>query len=130
MFDEDNRRWILLTLACLMLAIVVRPAHATHENDHRFTVYGTVRNGASFPGVPLPNRAVTVLDAATQRIMQRGVTDAAGKYSLVLHVHNGDVGKVVLVQSAGISRQITLQFDPGDVTTVRRAQVDLVVFPK
>lgn len=127
---NDKRCWMLLAFTGLLLAIYVLPAHATHENDHRFTLYGTVRNGATFPGVPLPNQEVVAQDAATQQIMQRGVTDTEGKYTLVLHVHNGDVGKIVLLQSAGQSKQIALQFDPSDLTTVRRAQVDLVVFPQ
>ena len=121
---------ILLALSSLMLVLYVLPAHATHENDHRFTVFGTVRDGATFPGRPLPNKEVVVKDVATQQIMQRGTTDTEGKYSLVLHVHNGDVGKIVLLQSAGIAKQLALQFDPSDLTTERRAQVDIVVFPQ
>lgn len=129
MFYEFHRRCTLLAVISLMLAIYVPSGHATHETDHRFTIYGTVRDGTTFPGVPLPNKEVVVQDATTKQTMQRGVTDGEGKYTLVLHVHNGDVGKVVRVQSAGIAKQLTLQFDPKDVTTERRTQVDLIVFP-
>jgi hypothetical protein len=126
---DDKWRCMLLTIISLILAIYVPPLHATHENDHRFTIFGTLRDGTTFPGVPLPNKEIVVQDTTTKQIMQRGVTDGEGKFMLVLHVHNGDVGKVVWIQSAGIAKQLTLQFDPSDVTTERRAQVDLIVFP-
>lgn len=129
MFSGVQGRYTLFVIIILLLPAAVLPVYATHENDHRFTIYGTVRDGSTFPGVPLPNKEVVVQDAKTGQIMQRGVTDEAGKYSLVLHVHNSDVGKVVQIQVAGISKQQVLQFDPGDATTVRRARVDLIVFP-
>ena len=113
----------------LMLVIFVLPVCATHENDHRFTIYGTLRDGSTFPGIPLPDQEVVVQDAKTKQIMQHGVTDGEGKYSLLLHVHNGDVGKVFQIQAAGISKQLALQFDPSNTTTERRALVDLIVFP-
>lgn len=126
---EVKRGQILLALISLLFIAYVLPGHATHERDHRFTISGTVRNGASFPGAPLANEEVVAQDAKTKKIMQRGVTDMEGKYSMVLHVHNADVGKLVLLQSAGITKQLVLEFEPSDVSTERRAQIDFVVFP-
>ena len=128
MSPSKNRRQILLILTSLLCAVFLVPAFATHERDHRFTIYGTVRDGSRFPGVRLPHQTVVVRDAITNKELQRGLTDADGKFSLVLHVHSSDVGKRVLLQSSGVSKQLTLQFEPGDIATERQAQIDIVVF--
>ncbi len=125
---SKNGRQILLLLTSLLCAVFLVPAFATHERDHRFTIYGTVRDGSRFPGVRLPNKTVVVRDARTNKELQRGLTDVDGKFSLVLHVHNSDVGKLVLLQSSGVSKQLELQFEPRNIAVERRAQIDIVVF--
>ena len=119
---------ILLVFTGLLCAMFQLPAFATHELDHRFTIHGTVRDGTRFPGVRLPNQTVVVRDAKTNRELQRGLTDADGKFSLLLHVHNSDVGKRVVLQCGGVSQLLELQFEPGDLSTERQVQIDLVVF--
>jgi hypothetical protein len=110
--------------------MLLLPAFATHERDHRFTVSGTVRDGTRFPGVRLPNQTVVVRDVKTKKELQRGLTDADGKFSIVLHVHNSDVGKLVLLESGGVAKQLELTFEPDDIATERQAQVDIVVFTR
>ncbi|GIX48904.1 MAG: hypothetical protein KatS3mg131_3115 [Candidatus Tectimicrobiota bacterium] len=121
--------WLGLLLGCILF-LAGLPARATHQVDHRFTVYGTVRNGATFPGTPLAGKEVVVRDAASGQVLQRGITDAQGRFALVLHVHNEDLGRQVVVQSDGAQQTLTLQFDPADTTTERRGRVDLVIFPR
>ena len=130
MSPMQNWRQISFVLVILLGVVCLLPAFAMHERDHRFTLYGTVRDGSRFPGVRLPNQTVVVRDAQTNKELQRGLTDADGKFSIVLHVHNSDVGKRVVLESAGVSKQLALQFEPNDVTTERRAQVDIVVFTR
>ncbi|RMF93717.1 MAG: hypothetical protein D6736_01285 [Nitrospinota bacterium] len=118
-------------LVCSLLWIgTVSAVLATHEADHRFTIYGSVRDGSSFPGKPLAGREIEVRDGESGQLLQRGRTDQQGRYSLLLHVHNADLGRVVTVQTPGAQKRLELRFNPVDRTTERREQVDLVVFPR
>lgn len=128
MSPMPNWRQFSFVLVILLGVVCLLPAFAMHERDHRFTIYGTVRDGTRFPGVGLANQAVIVRDVKTKKELQRGLTDADGKFSIVLHVHNSDVGKQVVLESAGVAKQLELKFEPDDLTTERRAQVDIVVF--
>ena len=103
---------------------------ATHEIDHRFTVYGTIRDGRSFPGAPLAGKEVVIRDSKTGQVLQQGVTNQQGQFSLVLHIHNEDRGMRITIQSEGVEKTLELQFDPADNTTERQARVDLVVRPQ
>ena len=104
-------------------------AEATHLVDHRFTVQGTVRDGTSFPGKLLTGQQVVVRFADSQQLLSSGVTNEHGEYRLILHVHNDDLGKIIVIESQGSQERLTLKFDPNDATNERRARVDLVVFP-
>ncbi len=119
-----------LFLCWLVVFSLGRPVvtQATHEVDHRFTIFGTVRNGNAFPGAPMAHERVLVRDATTGRILLQGVTNEQGQFSLTLHVHNDDLGRVLSVQAAGSEQQLTLTFDPDDTKTERRRRVDIVVF--
>ena len=121
-------RDLLITL-CLLVSCT-SAALGTHLIEHRFTVYGAVRDGRSFPGTPLSDKEVIVRFTKTGKVLQRGRTDTQGKFSLVLHVHNEDVGKEITVQSQGLEKSLSLQFDPNDATTERRARVELILLPR
>jgi hypothetical protein len=109
---------------------LIAPVLATHETDHRFTVHGTVRDGRSFPGTLLAGKEVIIRDSKTGQVLQQGVTNQQGQFSLVLHIHNEDRGMLVTIQSEGAEKTLELQFDPADHTTERQAHMDLVVRPK
>ena len=108
----------------------ITPVLATHEIDHRFTVHGTVRDGRSFPGTPLAGKEVVIRESKTGQVLQQGVTNPQGQFSLVLHIHNEDRGMLITIESEGVAKTLELQFDPVDNTTERQARVDLVVRPK
>jgi hypothetical protein len=103
---------------------------ATHEIDHRFTVHGTVRDGRAFPGKLLAEKAVVIRDNKTGQILQQGVTNQQGQFTLILHVHNEDKGRALVVQSEGVEKTLELQFNPDDRTTERQIHIDLIVGPK
>ena len=103
---------------------------AMHEVDHRFTVHGTVRDGRSFPGTLLVGKEVVIRDSKTGQILQQGLTNQQGQYTLVLHVHNEDKGRSLTIQSEGIEKTFELRFDPDDRATERQMHLDLVVVPK
>ena len=113
---------------CIMYWFSMPPlALATHELDHRFTVHGTVRDGRAFPGRPLTGVEVVVRDSTSGEVLQRGVTDQRGQFSLLLHLHNEDRGKLLTVQCQGVEKTLEFQFDPENHTAERQAKVDLVV---
>jgi hypothetical protein len=103
---------------------------ATHEVDHRFTVHGTVRDGRSFPGKLLAEKAVIIRDQKTGQILQQGMTNQQGQFTLVLHVHNEDKGRSLAVQSEGVEKILELQFDPENRATERQTHIDLIILPK
>jgi hypothetical protein len=105
-------------------------ALATHEVDHRFTVHGTVRDGRSFPGKLLAEKAVVIRDKKTGQILQQGMTNQQGQFTLLLHVHNEDKGRSLAVQSEGVEKTLELQFDPDNRATERQTHIDLIIMPK
>lgn len=129
-------------VAVVVLGIVLSGASvwATHETNHRFVIFGSVRDGSSFPGKPLPDREIRFLVAKNGQpwevVDAKGnprpsvKTDREGYYSAILHVHDEDLGAVVKIEVDGTEKELVLTFDPRDQHTERRARVDLVVFPK
>lgn len=127
----------VVILFCNLLSSV---AWATHELDHRFTLFGSVRDGSSFPGKPLPGRQIRFLNPKTGQsweivdaqghVLLSVTTNQEGRYAALLHVHNEDLGSVVKIVVDGIEKEFVLTFDPQDKHTERRARVDLVVFPR
>ncbi|MEE9146623.1 MAG: hypothetical protein V3U27_04415, partial [Candidatus Tectomicrobia bacterium] len=75
-------------------------------------------------------KQVVVRWSKTGKILEQGVTNQQGQYSIVLHVHDDDVGKLIKIQSQDIEKPVTLQFDPADKTQERRTRVDLIVLPQ
>ncbi len=136
-------RWPLvfnLGIAILLSGLPSTVSWAIHEQDHRFTIFGSVRDGRSFPGQLLSVREIRFLNAKTGQPWEivdaqgRGratvTTDREGQYSAILHVHNEDLGSVVKIVVDGTEKEFALTFDPQDNQTERRARVDIVVFPK
>ncbi|HEY4485621.1 MAG TPA: carboxypeptidase-like regulatory domain-containing protein, partial [Nitrospiria bacterium] len=64
------------------------PALATHEVDHRFMVYGTVRDDQ---GRPVRDAKVIVVDPRLSESGMTAFTDGSGYYEAVLHLHNTDL---------------------------------------
>ena len=136
-------RWPLVLVIGVVIACVILPgpvARATHETSHRFTIFGTVRDGRSFPGQPLPGREIRFLHAKTDEPWEivdtqgnprpRVTTDREGSYSVILHVHDANLGATVKIVVDGTLKELVLTFDPRDQRTERRTRVDIVVFPK
>ena len=124
-----RHRWFPLLCSLVLSSTLFSEVHAIHLVDHRFTVQGTVRDGTSFPGKILTGQQVVVRFADSQQLLSSGVTNEHGEYNLILHVHDADLGKIIVIESQGSQERLTLEFDPNDATNERRARVDLVVFP-
>ncbi len=93
---------------------------ATHEADHRFTVEGFVCGSS---GQPSPNVEVVVKDTHVS-IGATVSTDEDGYYKAILHLHNDNLGDPVLVIAGNEEQRIKVQFDPKDLETERKVQVN------
>ena len=136
-------RWSLVSAAgvlILLCSLLSSVAWATHEVDHRFLLFGSVREGSSFPGKPLPGRQIRFVNQKTGQAWEvvdadgrerpLVMTDHEGRYAAILHVHNEELGSVMKIVVEGTEKEFVLTFDPQDKQTERRARVDIVVFPK
>lgn len=111
----------MLMAACgAMVAAIPSWVLATHEADHRFTVEGFVC-GADGRGVS--NTDVLIKDT---RISYGQVvkTDGDGYYKATFHLHNDNLGDPLLVEAKGEQQNHKIQFDPKDLESERRTQVN------
>jgi hypothetical protein len=96
------------------------PALATHEADHRFLVFGYVRDGQ---GRPLAGQRVVVVDTRLNH-GKAAETGRDGYYEALLHLHNEDLGDEITVTVGDERKTTKAEFDPQDQHTDRKAQVD------
>lgn len=105
---------LLLTLGLLALAGF---AAATHEPDHRYHVQGNIADSFGMPGMFVRVDVVDITDPLVPA--SAGSAGFGGDYSVLLHLHNANVGDQVRVTVTGQSAVITAEFDPTDGTTPR-----------
>ena len=93
---------------------------ATHEADHRFTVEGFV---CGADGRGSANVDVLVKDT---RISYGQIvkTDGDGYYKAAFHLHNDNFGDPLLIEALGEQQHRNVSFDPKDLESERRIQVD------
>lgn len=121
------RRWEriparLAATVCWVLVSILLPSwgSATHEADHRFTVEGYVC-GADGKGVP----GIDVLVKDTKISYGQVVkTDSDGYYKATFHLHNDNLGDPILVEARGEQQNHKVQFDPKDLESERKIQVN------
>ncbi|MGD8840048.1 MAG: hypothetical protein PVI70_10640 [Gammaproteobacteria bacterium] len=111
-------RILIFIFACLL---PLANAIADHEADHRYQVYGYVldKNEKAIPG-----REVTI--SADGELLARGKTDSYGYYSLHLHLHNEDRGRLLNLRAGPDRADIRVGFDPADTHTARVHAANLV----
>ena len=93
---------------------------ATHEADHRFTVEGFVC-GADGKGSPNVDVLVKDTKISYGQIVK---TDGEGYYKAPFHLHNDNLGDPLLVEAKGEQQNHKIQFDPKDLETERKIQVN------
>lgn len=113
------RTYRVAFIATLVLSGWAAPVHATHEIDHRFTVYGYVRDAQ---GNPISDRTVAVTHVGGEK--KAATTRSNGYYEVLLHLHNDNKGDEIDVVTGDEKKKITAEFDPQDMGTVRQTQVD------
>lgn len=109
----------------LSILFVLTPAFATHEIDHRFTVWGEVLTS---DGKPVPGEMIE-FTVADNTPIGSVLTDERGRYRVVLHVHDQDVGKVFDMTIKGVKTKVKIEFDPTDKVTERGKRVDFTIEP-
>ena len=93
---------------------------ATHEADHRFTVEGFVC-GADGDGVPDTDVLVKDTKISYGQVVK---TDRDGYYKATFHLHNDNLGDPLLVEARGEQQNHKIQFDPKDLESERKIQVN------
>lgn len=104
------------------MAVVV-PAHATHGVEHRYTIQGRVVNADN---EPVANAAVRVTGLGG-RPLGKATTDPAGRYSVLLHVHDQDLGTKFWVTVSGTTKAGQVTFAAGDLESERGQSIDFDV---
>ncbi len=114
-------RRFLFTGALFLLILYPLSLGAMHAVDHRFTVFGYVRNAQ---GDSLKGKTVIVVHKQGSH-KESVITDLSGYYESKIHLHNDNAGdKVGVTVEGGESKEITVSFDPTDTHTERSVQLD------
>jgi hypothetical protein len=111
-------RWAMTVAA--MIGAFPSVASATHEADHRFTVEGFVC-GADGKGIVDADVMVKDTKISYGQIVK---TDGDGYYKVTFHLHNENLGDPLLVEARGEQQEHKVQFDPKDLESERKIQVN------
>ena len=104
-------RSLILAALCLLAS---GAAMAEHEADHRYQVRGFVLDADENA---LSGREIVVANGGT--VLASGRTDSSGYYSLHLHLHNEDLGRVLQLRAGNARGEIRVSFDPQDRSSAR-----------
>ena len=116
---EPRSTWVGSLVLMTASVVMLSPAAAMHETDHRFVVDGYV---CGPDGQPLTGEEVIVKDPKAS-VGASVKTDNSGRYSATLHLHNENQGDPILVSVRDEQKRITAKFDPKNTTAERRAEV-------
>ena len=97
------------------------PVWATHDTQHRYTVFGHVRDEQ---GKPLQNVRVIVIDNRLEEEGGTVFTDGNGYYEQLLHLHNDNFGDEIVIKAGDQEKKINAAFNVQDRNTERKALVD------
>lgn len=114
---------ISLVLVSGFLMVSGQVLLATHETDHRYTVYGIVQDKEGHPRVNV--RVMVTHDKTGDG--NTVFTDQNGYYEVLLHLHNNNLGDEVLVKAEGETKTIHVAFDPSNKTTERKHEVNVQI---
>ncbi len=125
MKSRNIRHALVIVVGCAGLLLLAIPASATHEADHRFTVFGTVQDTDDRV---LADEPVT-LSIDDNTAIASTTTDEKGEYHIRVHVHNDDLGKIFDLSVRDETRKVRILFNPEDRQSERGTQVNFVVTP-
>jgi hypothetical protein len=109
---------LTLIFVCLLLPL---NSIAEHEADHRYNVRGYILDANERA---IADREVVI--SADGNLLASGKTDSYGYYSLHLHLHNEDRGRLLSLKAGPQRAEIRVDFDPQDRQTARVHDASLV----
>ena len=122
--DGWSRVWLAASVWCVGFGVVIpSEVTATHEADHRFAVEGYV---CGADGKAVAGTDVLVKDTKIS-YGQVVKTDSYGYYKATFHLHNENLGDPILVEARGEQRDHKVEFDPKDLESERKIQVNFGV---
>lgn len=122
-FASRHRKSIIIAIigVAVLLLLYAGTAAAEHEADHRYDIRGYVMDAQKNPRSGVP---VTVLMG--DQTIGSGRTDSKGYYSVRLHLHDSDIGRMLSVRAGDAQAEIRMQAKRGDQTTARLHHVNFV----
>ena len=109
-------RRVLIDVAIVVTILVQAPfATATHQVDHRVTVRGAIYDSV---GIPQARSELSVIDPEGE-VLGTTKTSKNGKFQLILHLHDEDVGRKLLLRTGTLSQEFQLTFDPHNIRKER-----------
>lgn len=103
-----------------MAGVYSTPASATHENDHRFTVHGRVLDDQGAAS----SRTSVVAKDDKETVLETTKTASDGSYKMVLHLHDSDLGKELIIIANKVEKKLKVNFNRSDKKSERRAEVN------
>lgn len=118
---KNKLKLMEMVIVAVFLLIFATTAAAEHEADHRYDVRGHVLDAKKKPlsGVP-----VTILMG--EQTIGSGRTDSKGYYSVRLHLHDSDIGRILIVRAGDAQAEIRMRAKRGDQATARVHHVNFV----
>lgn len=118
---KQKHKLIEMFVIAVLLLLFAGTAAAEHEADHRYDVRGYVLDAQKNPRSQVP---VTIMMG--DRTIGSGHTDSKGYYSVRLHLHDGDIGRSLVVRAGNAQADIRMQAKHGDQTTTRLHHANFV----
>ena len=104
----------------MIIATFSDEAVALHKSDHRFRVSGYVRDNAGEPR----SEALVLLEHKESQQKHEVKTDRWGFYEALFHLHNANLEEEIIITVGSEVKRVPIVFDPEDVVTDRKAEVD------
>ena len=109
-------------LIVLLVVLTAWEARAEHEANHRYLILGYVKDAR---GQPLHGVAVRVTRVKTG-LSYEETSDQKGFYTIIVHLHDEDLGDQLQVSAQTVSVIHTAQFNQQDARTERGTRLDFV----
>ena len=113
-------RRILRYVVTVMVLSLTPVAQATHGVEHRYTIFGRVIDGNQTPVGNVP----VLFTGFGGKPLGKATTTAEGNYSILLHVHDQQLGTAFWVTVNNMTKSGTMTFDVSDRNTDRKHRID------
>ena len=112
-----KRLFAILAITTLLPIV----GYAEHEADHRYTMRGYVLDANE--------RAISGVSVRVKygvRVVGNATTDSGGYYSILMHLHDTDLGRTLSVLAGKDKGDVRVKLTAGDRRTVRIHNVNFV----